>query len=302
MIRLGLCCKFFQEPIHFRTTTVTALGRLTRPAALEKIDEICRHNAAALQRALEFCETKGIGAFRVNSQILPVKTHPEAGYDIRDLPSGKEIMAAFKACGRFAADHNIRLSFHPDQFVVLNSPNAEVVARSVEELRYQAQVAEWIGADVINIHAGGVYGDKDAALKRLLKTVKRLPANIKSRLTLENDDRSYTPRDLIPVSPKIGLPLVYDVHHHRCLPDGLSIAEATQAALATWQDREPLFHLSSPKDGWQGGKTFRHHDFINIRDFPAEWRNLNVTIEVEAKAKEAAVLKLKKQLARKQWD
>jgi len=302
MIRLGLCCKFFQEPIHFRTTTVTALGRLTRPAALAKIDEICRHNALALEQALEFCVVKGIGAFRVNSQILPVKTHPEAGYDIRDLASGKEIVAAFKACGRFAAQNHIRLSFHPDQFVVLNSPAAEVVARSVEELRYQAQVAEWIGADVINIHAGGVYADKAAALERLIKTVQRLPKTITSLLTLENDDRSYTPGDLIPVSHQTGLPLVYDVHHHRCLPDDLSAAEATAAAIKTWHGREPLFHLSSPKDGWKGGKTFRHHDFIDIRDFPAEWRNLNVTIEVEAKAKEAAVLKLKEQLALRKWD
>jgi UV DNA damage endonuclease len=96
-----------------------------------------------------------------------------------------------------------------------------------------------------------------------------------------------------------GIPLVYDVHHHRCNPDGLSVEQATKKALATW-DREPMFHLSSPIEGRDGPKPERHHDFITITDFPECWRGLDATIEVEAKAKEVAVLKLRKQLS-EQW-
>jgi UV DNA damage endonuclease len=88
-----------------------------------------------------------------------------------------------------------------------------------------------------------------------------------------------------------GVPLVYDVHHHRCLPDGLSIEAATEQAAATWK-REPLFHISSPIEGWRGPKPERHHDYIDPRDFPSAWKNRVLTVEVEAKAKELAVLQL----------
>ena len=106
-----------------------------------------------------------------------------------------------------------------------------------------------------------------------------------------------TPADLLPVCLAEGLPMVYDVHHHRCLTDGLSIEEATALAIATW-NREPLFHLSSPIEGWQGPKPERHHDFIDHIDFPKCWKNLDITVEVEAKAKEVAVLELKRYLHR----
>ena len=92
-----------------------------------------------------------------------------------------------------------------------------------------------------------------------------------------------------------GVPLVYDVHHHRCHGDGLSEAEATEWAVATW-GQEPLFHVSSPLAGWEGPEPERHHDFIDLADFPACWRGLDLTVEVEAKAKEVAVLKLMSEL------
>jgi UV DNA damage endonuclease len=88
------------------------------------------------------------------------------------------------------------------------------------------------------------------------------------------------------------------VHHHRCNPDGLAEDEATARAIATW-NREPLFHISSPIEGWQGPKPARHHDFIDLKDFPRGWQSLRLTVEVEAKAKEVAVLKLKRQLERR---
>ncbi|MCA9022891.1 MAG: UV DNA damage repair endonuclease UvsE, partial [Planctomycetaceae bacterium] len=115
------------------------------------------------------------------------------------------------------------------------------------------------------------------------------------RLTLENDDKIYTPTDLLPLCRKAGIPLVYDAHHHRCHSDGLGIDEVTKQAKKTW-NREPLFHISSPLEGWQGPKPNRHHDFINRRDFPRCWEGLELTVEVEAKAKEQAVLKLMRSL------
>jgi len=295
MIRLGLCCIFRKEPIKFRRTTAKHMAKFDRHAQLAHIAALCGHNAQALLQALRFCRDHGIKAFRVNSQILPLKTHPDAGYHIQDLPGYQEIIASFRMCGAFCLNNDIRTSLHPDQFILLSSPNPEVTRKSLAELVYQAEVAEWLCADVINIHGGGAYGKKPEALQRLVKQIKALPQAVRTRLTLENDDRVYTPRDLLPVCAETGTPLVYDVHHHRCLPDGLDVDKATELALQTWQ-REPLFHLSSPLNGWDGKGINKHHDYINPRDFPKRWLGLDITVEVEAKAKELAVLQLKQDL------
>ena len=190
-------------------------------------------------------------------------------------------------------------AFHPDQFVVLNSPRPEVVEASIRELEYQTEVAEWVGADVVNIHGGGAYGDKKTALDDFARNLKLLSRRLRSRLTVENDDKTYTPADLLPMCRAEGIPFVYDVHHHRCNRDSLSEAEATDRAVATW-DREPLFHVSSPIEGWHGSRPERHHDFVDVQDFPECWRGLEITVEVEAKAKEVAVLKLMKALQQRE--
>jgi len=298
MIRLGLCCQFVDVPIKFRTTTIAACLRLAKPERLAKLSALCLSNAQALLAALEYCAQQEIGCFRVNSQILPCKTHDTAGYSVDKLPDGTEIVDQFLRCGAFARVHDLRVSFHPDQFVVLNSPRPDVVANSIDELEYQAEVAEWVGADVVNIHGGGAYGDKPAALERFARQLENLSTRVRERLTVENDDRTYTPAELLPLCRAEGVPLVYDVHHHRCLADELDVEAATQQAMATW-NREPMFHLSSPKEGWKGPQPHRHHDYINVRDFPAEWLDQQLTVEVEAKAKELAVVKLRKALDRK---
>jgi len=141
----------------------------------------------------------------------------------------------------------------------------------------------------------GAYGDKRKALADFARNLNRLTCKTRTRLTVENDDKTYTPADLIPLCQAEGIPLVYDVHHHRCNQDGLSVEEATEQAVATW-DREPLFHVSSPKFGWDGPKPARHHDFIDWHDFPQFWRGRTLTVEVEAKAKELAVLRLRNEL------
>jgi UV DNA damage endonuclease len=295
-LRLGLCCQFAREPIRFRTTTAAAVSRLRPAERRQKLAEICLTNAAALERALNYCAAHGIGAFRIISTLLPLKTHPSFGYAIDELPQADAIVSALRRCGATAAALDVRTTFHPDQFVVLNSPRSDVVEKSIEDLEYHAEVAEWVGADVINIHGGGAYGDKTQALRRLARVVRQLPARVRSRLTVENDDKAYAPADLLAVCGELDLPLVYDVHHHRCLPDGLSVEAATAAAIRTW-NRDPLFHISSPLAGWSGSRPERHHDEIDLRDFPPCWRNLHATIDVEAKGKEVAVLQLREQLA-----
>lgn len=298
MIRFGLCCMFRDEPIKFHTTTATAVSKMERLSGLKKINDLCKENAQSLLKALEFCVNKNIGNFRVSSAILPLKTHPVLGYKIEDLPEAEHIVSLFKKSGEYARLNNIRTCFHPDQFVVLSSQKPDVVVQSLNEIEYQAEVSEWINSDVVNIHGGGAYGDKQKALSDFSRSVELLSERARTRLTVENDDKVYTPSDLLPICENLGIPLVYDVHHHRCNKDDTTIEQATDRALGTW-NREPMFHLSSPIEGWAGPKPLRHHDFIDIKDFPECWENLNITVEVEAKAKEVAILQLQKEFKKK---
>lgn len=295
-MRFGLCCLFVAEPVTFRTTTAKALSALSRRDALAKASAVCLHNAQNLLLAVKTAHRLGIGAFRIMSPLFPRMTHPDVGYRLEDLPQAEDIARNMADVRDFAQVRDIRLSFHPDQFVVLSSPHAHVVESSVRELEYQAFLADLTGADVINIHAGGAYGDKAVALKRLAAVVRDLPEGVSSRLTLENDDVTYSVRDLLPVCGDLGLPLVYDVHHHRCNPDGLGEAEATTLAAATWKGREQYCHVSSPREGWKN-KPKPHADYIDPADFPACWLGRTMTVDVEAKAKELAVVRLMRDLA-----
>ena len=300
-VRLGLCCTFAGQAIHFRVATAAHLSTLSRAGARAKLGEIVAHNARATTQAVRFCGAVGIRAFRSSSRLLPLRTHPTAGYDPADLPGGRAGVAAFRDAGKLAADLGVRMLLHPEQITVLSAPDPAVVANAAGELVHQSEMADWLGADVLTIHAGGGYGDKPAALARFAANVAALPGDVRAKLAVENDDRVFVPADLLPVCEATGLPLVYDAHHHRVLPDGLDEQVVTRAAIAAWatcpNPREPVFHLSSPKDGWAGPKPHRHADHIAPADWPAVWDDLEITVEVEAKAKERAVAKLAESLA-----
>lgn len=302
MLRFGLCCIFLDAPIRFRQATAKALLPLPRTERLARLSRLCLENAGSLVRAVETVDALGIGAFRVLSPLLPRFTHPDVGYHLAELPDAEAILAEFTRVDRLRRQRDIRLSFHPDQFVLLSSPDPEITRKSVAELDYQGMLAERIGADVINIHGGGTYGDKASALERLSRNVEQLPERVRSRLTLENDDVSYTVRDLLPTCAELGIPLVYDVHHHRCNRDGLDVGEASRRCLETWERAgrgEPYLHISSPRDGWHSGNPRPHADYIDPADFPPEWLGLGATVDVEAKAKERAVLELMRLVARR---
>jgi UV DNA damage endonuclease len=294
VIRLGLCCQFLDSPIQFRTATHRYVATLDPEARRVYLADIAGHNAGALAAAVERCHELGIGAFRMTSQILPLATHPQSGYTLEQLDPSGGIAGAYEWAGALARAYDIRLSLHPDQFVVLNSEREPVVKSAVQELELQAEVAELTGADVIVLHGGGASGGLQAASKRLEHGLALLSPKARQRIALENDDRCFTPSALLPLCERTGVPLVYDVHHHRCLADSLSIAEATDLALTTWGNREPYAHVSSPREGWNGPNIRAHADYIDPADFPKAWRGRTMTIDVEAKAKERAVLALRR--------
>jgi UV DNA damage endonuclease len=290
--RFGLCCQFLDSPIRFRTATHRFVSTLTAARRRSYLAAIAADNAAALAAAVEQCAALGIGAFRINSQILPLGTHPVSRYTLEALDRKGEIRAAFERAGALARARDVRLSFHPDQFVVINSERAAVVRSSVEELEFQAVTAELIGAGTLVFHGGSTAGGVPAALERLERGLDLLSERARSRAALENDDHRFAPADLLPLCRRAGVPLVYDVHHHRCHGDGLLVDEATELAAATWGEREPWAHISSPRDGWDSSNPRPHADYIDPADFPESWLGRRMTVDVEAKAKERAVVRL----------
>lgn len=308
MIRWGLCCQFVDADIKFRSATHRYVMGLPADERREYLAQIAWDNAEALTGAVERCHAIGIGAFRINSQILPLATHPVSGYTLDELDAHVGLLEdAFAHVRPLARELGIRLSFHPDQFVVLNSERESVRAASVRELDYQAVVAELVGADQLTLHVGGATGGKEAAIERLERGLDLLSDRARARLAFENDDRLFAPADLLPLCTRAGVAFVYDAHHHRCNPDDLTGEDAALRAAATWAGRdpalgvaaqEPYFHVSSPRDGWDAKNPRPHADTVDPADVPRVWALMDCTVDVEAKAKERAVLALQAALAR----
>ena len=302
MIRWGLCCQFVDADIKFRSATHRYVMGLSPAERREYLAQIAWDNAEALTQAVEQCHRLGIGAFRINSQVLPLATHPVSGYTLGDLDDHVGLLEdAFGHVRPLARELGVRLSFHPDQFVVLNSERPSVLEASVRELEMQAVVSELVGADTITLHVGGATGGCEAALDRLRRGIERLSPRARARLAFENDDRLFAPADLLPLCRDMNVALVYDSHHHRCHPDALTVEEASLRAAETWTGRdlalgpfarEPYFHVSSPRDGWDARNPRPHADRVDPADVPRVWEMLDLTVDVEAKEKERAVLAL----------
>jgi len=299
-LRWGLCCQFLDSPVRFRQATHRFSNTLGGSESRIYLSKIVLSNAQALVDAIERCAALGIHAFRITSQFMPLATHPVSGYHPEDLPDWEEIERTLLEASARSRTHDVRLSFHPDQFVVLNSETERVVDASVMEMEHQAVVARLVGAQALTLHGGGMAGGVDLAIERLERGIDRLSADARGLLALENDDRSFSPANLLPFCERTGIPFVYDVHHHRCKPDEMSIAEATSRCIDTWEKREPWMHISSPRLGWQSSNPRLHADFIDPEDVPSEWFGKTMTIDVEAKEKERAVLAITR-VMRERW-
>ena len=200
-----------------------------------------------------------------------------------------------------ATTHGVRLTFHPGPFNVLVSPNENVVENTIKDLTIHGEIMDMLGQsrtpyNKINIHIGGAYGDKVSAMERFCTNFHRLPDSVKSRLTVENDDKAsmYSVQDLYDgVYKVIGIPIVFDYHHHRFCDGGLSEQQALELAISTWGDIVPVVHYSESRSIEQEDPKIRpqaHSDYVY--DYIDTYGN-RVDIMVEAKHKELAVLKYK---------
>ena len=233
--------------------------------------------------------------------ILPgVGSFDQCMNRIRKIKDLEEIKRWLHSGGTKANTHGLRLTTHPGQFNVLTSPHEHVVENCVTDLTIHGEVFDMMGLsrtpyNKINIHVGGVYGDKQSALDRFCKNFERLPDSVKTRLTVENDDKAtcYSVEDLYHgVYRRIGLPIVFDYHHHRFCPGDLTEQAAVELAASTWPEGiKPCFHYSESRSEEKGDPKIKpqaHSDYVYQY---IDTYGYDVDIVVEAKHKELAVEK-----------
>ena len=251
-------------------------------------------NCQDLIKILKWNVENGVKLFRLSSDFFPWASE----YNLKDLKDYHQIQSILLASGSFAKKYNLRLTAHPGPFNVLVSPNENVVKRTINDLSIHGEMFDLLGLDrtpynKINIHCNGVYGDKLAAMNRFCKNYEQLPPSVQSRLTVENDDKPsmYSVKDLMYIHERIGIPIVFDYHHHKFCSGNLSEKEALKLAISTWpKDITPIVHYSESKSLHESNphiKDQAHSDYIN--NLPKVY-GCDVDIVVEAKAKELSIL------------
>ena len=273
-----------------------------------------------LHKIFDHLEANDIRMYRISSDLAPYVTHP-------DMPQFhgmiKECASELRAIGKRARALGLRLSFHPSQFIVLNSPDPVLVQKSIADLAAQTEMLDRMELDaeaVVVVHAGGTYGDTDSGCQRWIDIYKTLSPEIRRRLVLENDDLRYSAADVLKIHGATGVPLIFDHQHFWCHnPEQLDLAKTVKRFIGSWpRGVRPKIHFSSPRTElrllkqkmpksrkrklvlqppiWTG-----HADFIQPFEFIAFMRMLegvSFDVMLEAKSKDLALMRLRRDLQR----
>ena len=278
------------------TTNRSMIRRTFDTKGIQYASEKTLLNVKDLDTIIDWNIMYGYKFFRITSNLAPWKSE----YDWSDMPHIKDIKWYLHSIGVKAHTHEVRLTSHPGPFNVLTSPHEHVVKNCVNDLTNHGDVFDMMNLsrtpyNKINIHIGGVYGDKQSAMDRFCKNFELLPDSVKTRLTVENDDKAsmYSVQDLYDgVYKRIGIPIVFDYHHHRFNTGDLSEQEALELAISTWpEDIVPVVHYSESRSKEQLDESIKpqaHSDYVY--DYIDTYGN-NVDIMIEAKHKELAVKK-----------
>jgi len=280
------------------TTGRSMIKRTFLSKGVDYASELTLANAMDLDKIMDWNILNGYNFFRITSGLAPWKSE----YEWDDLKDIERIRMYLHSAGVKAKSHNLRITSHPGPFNVLTSPHPHVVDNCVSDLTDHGSVFDMLGLsrtpyNKINIHIGGAYGDKESAMERFCVNFERLPDSVKSRLTVENDDKAsmYSVKDLYEgVYKRIGIPIVFDYHHHKFCTGDLSEQQALEMAISTWPEGiTPATHYSESRRDEQKDETIRvqaHSDYVYDK---IETYGNEIDVMVEAKHKELAVQKYK---------
>ncbi|MBW5445650.1 UV DNA damage repair endonuclease UvsE [Cohnella sp. CFH 77786] len=283
-----------------RTMTMSNFSKLPdREAGLRRLEQLARENLRNTLRLLKHNRYMDVRVYRFSSKLIPLATHPS----LSDWDPYAALAEDFAEVGAFVREHGMRVSFHPDHFTVLSTPRQDVFEKSVNDLRHHVKMFELMGLDeraANNIHVGGTYGDKEAAGRRFVEQFQRLEDRIARRMTLENDDKTFTASETLVICERVGVPMVLDLHHHAVNnPSGDQAERLWPRILRTWERRygtalPPKIHVSSPKSE---SDPRGHADYVEagplirfLRDVASDTPALDVMIE--AKRKDESLFRL----------
>jgi UV DNA damage endonuclease len=287
-MKLGYACINLTIPTRFRTCRLKTLEE----QGMQKAKELTLNNFLEVEKAVKWNIENGIYFYRLSSDLVPFASHPIMDWKWYE---DEDILEVTDRIRELAAEYNMRLSMHPGQYTILNSTKQEVIDKAILDLEYHARVLEMTGGQDMILHTGGAYGDKEKAKERFIETYRTLPQPITSILILENDDKVFHLEDVVEVSRKCGIPVCFDIHHHRCntYPGTTVLTELLDEVVDSWKTKgRPKMHISS---GRTGPEDRSHHDYVLEEDFDSFLQVLGSTevdIMLEAKLKEKAVLRI----------
>ena len=239
----------------------------------------------------------------MSSEMFPFASHPDF-YNKYDF---EQFRTRLYNLGVLARHYKQTLTFHPGQYNQLTSHRESVVEKSVIEIDIHAKILDMMdcGNDsIIIIHGGSKQDGKECALARFCNNFKRLSKSSQSRLVLENCEMAYSIEDLLPVSEKLSIPIVIDHHHHNINPGSITndigLIEITKRVLQVWNSKgiTPLFHLSESRPGITESDSITarraHSDYVQTlpNALLETIRDTKINLDIEAKMKERAVLRL----------
>lgn len=256
----------------------------------DRLRDTVSANLACLAKILEYNKNSHLLFFRITSDLVPFASHPVCTFPWQGYFSGE-----FEEIGEYIRKHGFRISMHPDQFVLLNTPDEGVLRRSIADLVYQVQVLDLMGLDSaakVQIHVGGVYGDKTAGIDRFVRRYDLLDPSIRSRLVIENDERLYTISDCLAIHERTGIPVIMDSFHHSLLNNGEVFADLLGPVRQTWKmaDGIPMVDYSSQEPEKRAGAHAEHIVADNFREFLTITRPADFDIMLEIKDKETSAL------------
>ncbi|WP_226034799.1 UV DNA damage repair endonuclease UvsE [Aquibacillus saliphilus] len=283
-----------------KTMTYTSFSQhADREAAIRKLENIANTNIENSLRLLKHNKAFGISLFRLSSRLIPLATHK----DLEDWDFINPTKEMLQELGNYAIRNDMRIDFHPDHFVVLNSPKSEVVKSSVKNLKYHFDLLNAMGLNPRHrcvLHTGGSYGNKENALERFIENWGRMSQRLQQMIILENDDKTFNTEDVLYLSEKLAVPHVFDIHHHQANNNNLDWTIYWDRIIKTWSDSKfPVkIHLSSPKSE----KQFRHHaDYVDPKMFLSFIHEVKGSVDtvdcmIEAKKKDDALFQLVREL------
>lgn len=283
-----------------KTLTFSRYSSLPKNMKMEKLIAITALNLQHTKRILHYNIAHEIELYRFSSSLVPLATHPEVMWDFI-TPLKKE----WEEIGQLIRKFQLRTSFHPNQFTLFTSSKENVTRNAVKDMEYHYNMLKAMNipdTGLINIHIGGAYGDKEQALSRFHENLRKLPGEIKNRMTLENDDKTYNIEETLTACEKEQVPMILDYHHFMANRDQLELPHYLQRIFNTWNHfySIPKVHISSPKSD----QAYRSHaDFVSI-DFImpflriAKELNQDFDIMIEAKQKNLAMLELVEEIAK----